>query len=258
VRTPDELNHQVAAVAATMLQVLLHLLRTWDEDPTEPVPVLLSLAGWRPASGESFPAWLARRLSHDYPELAVAGYGPHVIRALADQGRLLPILDGLDETAPEVQRAAVEALNSWMDNDIRLILTSRVEEFDAAVEAAGRALRSAVVLQPKPLTPVAVADYLGRCLPSNPAPAWTELLRPLRPGRRGAVAAGIGEQPRQVGDPRLRLAGGHGEARRSATAGAAAGPVVGPGGAADESVRRLGGGASTLGPGPSCPWWYSR
>jgi hypothetical protein len=181
------------------VQILLELLRTRDQHPGEPVPVLLSFAGWNASSGQALPDWAAARISHDYPELSAAGYGPHVVAALAGQGLILPILDGLDETPTAVQDTAVEALNRALDGDAHLILTSRTEEFSHAVKVANRVLSSAVVVEPEPLTATAAADYLARCLPPVPDPAWRDILDMLRTGAgsggMGAAFAGIATSP---------------------------------------------------------------
>ena len=181
------------------VQILLQLLRTREQHPDEPVPILLSLAGWDPSSGDQLSEWIAERIAYGYPELSAAGFGFHVVAALAAQGRILPILDGLDETPPSVQDTVVEALNRALDGDAQVILTSRTEEFSHAVEAANRALGSAVVIEPEPLTPVAAAEYLARCLPAVPYPAWQEILELLRSGvgsdGTGAAFGGVATTP---------------------------------------------------------------
>lgn len=173
------------------VQILLQLLRTRESGSAEPVPVLLSLAGWDTSSNEQLHAWVAGRITHDYPDLAAAGFRPHVIEALAAAGHVLPILDGLDETPPEMQETVIEALNRSMDGDSQLVLTSRTAEFGKAVEAAQRPLASAVVVEPEPLTPAAAAAYLRRCLPATPGPVWEDILRRLgtHNGGSGPIAA---------------------------------------------------------------------
>lgn len=173
------------------VQIILELLRTRTKESAEPVPVLLSLAGWKTSSRTRLHEWVADRIFHDYPELSAAGFGRHVVQALAAQGHVLPILDGLDEAAPDVQETVIEALNRSMDGDAQLILTSRIGEFSDAVEAAKRALTSAVVIEPEPLTAAAAADYLQSCLPPVPGQAWPDVLHRLRTGTeaRGASAA---------------------------------------------------------------------
>jgi hypothetical protein len=181
------------------VQIVLELLSTRPERSPDPVPVLVSFAGWGRRPDVGIDDWVADRIMHDYPELAAAGFGPHVIDGLVAHRHVLPVLDGLDEIELPAQVAAIGALNDSMDGDAQLILTSRTEEFGSAVASAGRALASAVVIEPDALTPRAAADYLQRCLPARPPAAWGLILRRLRGGatRRGPVAglAGIATTP---------------------------------------------------------------
>jgi hypothetical protein len=177
------------------VQILLELLRDRGEHPSEPVPVLFPLAGWRSRRDDGdLSEWIAARIVADYPELKEAGHGREVVDALIDQGRILPILDGFDEAAPEAQDSFLPALHRWMHGEAQLILTSRIKEFDEAISSSGRVLTSAVVIQPDPLTPQAAADYLERCLPPQPSETWRKLLRRLRRqrGAHGSIAA-LGE-----------------------------------------------------------------
>ncbi|MGH3623945.1 MAG: hypothetical protein ACRDQ5_19510, partial [Sciscionella sp.] len=83
------------------------------------------------------------------------------------------------------------ALNRSLAGEDQLILTSRSTEFAAAVHTVGDVLSSAVVLEPQPLDPTAAADYLRRCLPPRPGPAWEQILTTLRSSAElcGPVAA---------------------------------------------------------------------
>lgn len=162
------------------VQLLLALLATRQGQADEPVPVLLSLTGWDTSRYERLQEWLADRLAHEYPELSTAGFGPQVLKALTEQGHILPILDGLDEVATSEQAKIIMAVNRSLTAGDQLILTSRTEEFGEAVRAAGRVLISAEVIEPEPLTSSAAADYLQRCLPPRPEPTWQRILRGLR------------------------------------------------------------------------------
>lgn len=106
--------------------------------------------------------WLAERLVEDYPSLRA--FGPDVARALAEQGHILPILDGLDELPPARQPDVITALNASLIETDQLILTSRTREYDTAIAEAHRVLTAAAVIEPEPLTPAQAADYLATCL----------------------------------------------------------------------------------------------
>ncbi|MBV9163510.1 MAG: NACHT domain-containing protein, partial [Pseudonocardiales bacterium] len=165
------------------VQLLRQLLAT--RQPGEPVPVLVSLAGWNPTEEPQLRTWLAARLAENYPSLRA--FGPTMAEELAKQGHLLPILDGLDELPKPRQPKVIAALNKSLTDTDQLILTSRTTEY-TDVTKAGEMLASAAVIEPKPLTPAQAADYLTLCLPLEPAPSWCELLHRLRTGRAGHLA----------------------------------------------------------------------
>ena len=169
------------------VQILLEMLRARPEGSTEPVPVLLSAAGWDPERHTTLWDWVGERVKRDHPDLAPAGRDASIFEALAEQGHVLPVIDGLDETTPQARPTLIAAIHDALDTDTQLILTCRDEEYLAAVEAYGRVLPSAVVLQPQPLSPDAAADFVERCLPVEPDPAWRTVLQRLR-DEDGALA----------------------------------------------------------------------
>lgn len=172
------------------VQLLLALLVPRHEE--EPVPVLLPLAGWDTAAFPRLHEWLAVRLEQDYPALRAPELGPGMAQILAERGHVLPILDGLDELPPAAQARVITALNRSLGGEDQLILTSRTTEFGHAVQTAREVLHSAVVIEPDPLTPATVADYLAGCLPPRPGPVWEQILTGLRTNpvpRSGPIAA---------------------------------------------------------------------
>lgn len=174
------------------VQLLRELLAT--RQPGEPIPVLVSLAGWDPIEQPQLHTWLAARLAEDYPSLSA--FGPTTAQALAEQGHLLPILDGLDELPEPRQPEVIAALNTSLTDTDQLVLTCRTTEYTKAVTKAGDVLTSAAVIAPKPLTAAQGAEYLTHCLPPDPGPSWRDLLHQLRTGTLGhlepAVATPLG------------------------------------------------------------------
>ncbi len=136
--------------------------------PGDPVPVLLSLAGWDPER-TSFDTWLSRRLAVDYPSLRDAAV------RLVDRGMVIPVLDGLDEMPARDQ--AIPALNEVLANDRPLVLTCRSEEYEQAVAASGAALGQAAVVELSPVSGAEVAKYLtaGQVDPDRWAPVVAAL-----------------------------------------------------------------------------------
>jgi hypothetical protein len=116
-------------------QLLLDLLDHRHHHPAvpQPVPVRVNAASWNVET--HFSTWLAESLAADY------GLLPPVARKLVEDGRVLPVLDGLDEmdplgAPPKRARAAVEQLNQppWRGRPV--ILTCRAAVYDSV-----RALR---------------------------------------------------------------------------------------------------------------------
>lgn len=166
------------------VQLLRELLAT--RQPGEPVPVLVSLAGWDPGEEPQLHTWLATRLDEDYPQLST--FGPSTARALAEHGHLLPVLDGLDELPEHRRTEVIAALNRSLTDTDQLVLTSRTTEYITAITKARDVLSSAAVIAPEPLTPAQAAEYLAHCLPPDPDRTWCELLRRLRTGSAGHLA----------------------------------------------------------------------
>ena len=160
------------------VQLLLELLATLR--PGDPIPVLLSLASWDPTEWPRLHSWLAERLATDYPSLRA--FGPGIARALAEQGHILPILDGLDELPLARQPEVITALNASLTEADQLVLTSRTREYGTAVAKARKVLTAAVVIESEPLSSAQAAEYLQACLPLDPDPSWVEVLDRIRDG----------------------------------------------------------------------------
>ncbi|HEV2375279.1 MAG TPA: NACHT domain-containing protein [Streptosporangiaceae bacterium] len=175
------------------VQLLRQLLETRHSD--EPVPVLLSVAGWDTHAFPLLGDWLAVRLAQDYPALRAAGLGSNAARILADRGEILPVLDGLDELSPPVQAAVITALNRSLGDRDQLIVTSRTTEYGRAVDEARDVLTSAVVIEPDPLDPATAAGYLYRCLSPAARPVWDPVLDRLRadPAQLGGPIASLAD-----------------------------------------------------------------
>lgn len=94
----------------------------------EPVPVLLPVASWDP--DEALEAWLMRRVAEEHPTLTDRHrYGPDALARLVRGGRVLPVLDGLDEMPSQRRPAAIAALNiamAWRP----VVLTCRREAYE--------------------------------------------------------------------------------------------------------------------------------
>ncbi|WP_424185374.1 NACHT domain-containing protein [Actinokineospora sp. G85] len=159
---------------------VLDLLAT--RAPSALVPVIFGLGSWNPAE-RGLRDWLAEQLVRDHPGLAAPGpSGSTLAAALVETGRVLPVLDGFDEIAPGLHRAALAAVNRTA---LPLVLTSRPDEYRAAVEATD-VLTAAAAVELVDLTADDVADYLPRT--TRKAAGWEPVVAAVRADPGGPVA----------------------------------------------------------------------
>lgn len=170
----------------SVLAILLTLGLLADPLPGEPVPVLLTLASWNPRH-EHLDAWLARRLVEEYPGLAnTAVYGPDAGLRLVLEGRVIPVLDGLDETPPGLHAAAIDALDQAVGTGRPLVVTCRGAEYELAVQAAGSFLTRAAVVEIEPVEVEDAVEFLtARQRPGETR--WRPLVEWLRREPAGAL-----------------------------------------------------------------------
>jgi energy-coupling factor transporter ATP-binding protein EcfA2 len=169
------------------VQLLLALLPPPGQPPDGPVPVLLSLVGWSPDLQPRVQDWLIERLDQTYP--ALRAIASDSAAALVNQGRVLPVLDGLDEVAPEQRAGIITALNATLHGDAGVILTSRRAEYRSAVTDAGDVLTGAAAVAPLALTGREAAAFLRTHLPPDHDRAWDGVLNALERRRAAPLAA---------------------------------------------------------------------
>ncbi|MFD0308714.1 NACHT domain-containing protein [Streptomyces sp. NPDC127119] len=137
----------------TVLAVRFTLDVLASRDAGAPVPVVVSMSDWRPHS-ESLDTWLARYIAGHYP-------GASWARELLDAGRVIPVLDGLDEMAPPLRTAAVRRLNTDLDDGRPLLMTCRSAVY-ADVVRSSDVFTSAAVVELRPLGFETAAAHLLR------------------------------------------------------------------------------------------------
>ena len=164
--------------------------------PADPVPVIFSLGSWNPDT-TALRDWLIAQLLRDHPGLAAPGPdGATLAAALVETGRILPVLDGFDETASGLHRAALAALNA---TTLSLLVTSRVDEYRAAVESTD-VLTAAAAVVLDDLTATDLAGYLPRTTRRTGATGtvWEPVLAEVR-DRPGGDLAAVLTTPLMVG-----------------------------------------------------------
>ncbi|MEM6503658.1 MAG: NACHT domain-containing protein [Cyanobacteria bacterium P01_C01_bin.89] len=145
-----------------LLQLAKVLVARAVKDGSQPVPVLLNLSAWREKSSDHTPSWMEKLNDtpswggefSDISSWIVAdlrqkyGVRKDVAEKWIKQGRILPLLDGLNELKLERQESCVQALNKWMAEwwGMPLVVCSRSEEY--GVYKSNLNLNGAVIVQP--------------------------------------------------------------------------------------------------------------
>jgi hypothetical protein len=163
-----------AGKTTTALRLAAALAQSWQSG--QPVPVVVPLAQWD-ATAVSLQDWLVRWLSENIPLLVNRQSST---RELVNEGRLLLVLDGLDELPQGARPKAIIAINRSLVPKQRLVLTSRPAEYADAV-AAGEVLRAAAVLELQELNDAAIWEFLQTVASPTAAARWAELRESVSP-----------------------------------------------------------------------------
>ncbi len=139
-----------AGKTTTVLELARDLIARARASAHEPAPVVLALSTWR-GQHKDLMDWLVAELGLRYQ------VPKRVARTWLEEGRLVLILDGLDEVVAERRAACVDAINAFeQEHHPRgLAVTCRVAEYNALTTKLR--LRSAICLQP--LTPTQIDRY---------------------------------------------------------------------------------------------------
>lgn len=141
-----------AGKTTMLLQLVTHLLADAEQDETQPMPAVFSLATY--TDNRTLADWLIDELGNNY----------EVPRKLSRQWiettQFIPLLDGLDEVAPEHRPACAEAINAFRQQHpgVSLLVTARSRDYQAL--ATRLHMDKAIVLQP--LTPEQIDTYLAK------------------------------------------------------------------------------------------------
>ncbi|WP_289940546.1 NACHT domain-containing protein [Streptomyces sp. S.PNR 29] len=175
------------------LRLVLQILEA--RRPGDRVPVLFSLASWRPGE-QSLRSWMSERVAKDFPALsATAPSGATWATELMDH--VLPVLDGLDEMPESSRPDAIRHLNATLDLETPVILTSRTDEYRRTIESAD-VFTAAAVIELQPLSLDQLVGYLPFTTRRTNGEAhgalttkWTPVLDYLRESGTDAVAQAL-------------------------------------------------------------------
>jgi transcriptional regulator with XRE-family HTH domain len=174
----------------TVLAMLLTLALLHGPQPDEPTPVLLTLSSWNPTDQHRH-TWIVRKLAEEYPGLTnTRTYGPDAAARLVAEGRVMPVLDGLDEISPSLHAAAIDALDRAAAGGRPLVVTCRSAEYERAVRHSGTLLARAAVVEIEPVTPDDAVTFLtGRQRTGDTR--WQPVARHLADHPHGALARAL-------------------------------------------------------------------
>ncbi|MDY6941103.1 MAG: protein kinase [Cyanobacteriota bacterium] len=130
----------------TLLEVARDLLAIAETNANQPLPVIFNLSSWQGKS--SISAWLATELNRQYQVSREIG------RNWVKDGRLLLLLDGLDEVRADLRENCIAALNRFgrSHGTTEIIACSRIRDYQAL--KARLTLQAAVCLQPLTLSQI--------------------------------------------------------------------------------------------------------
>ncbi|MFS8118578.1 MAG: NACHT domain-containing protein [Microcoleus sp.] len=141
-----------AGKTTTLLELALVLVSRAQKDPSFPIPVLFELGSWKAESG-AIADWLIAQLKFKY------GISPAIGKKWLAEQKLLPLLDGLDEVETHRQNSCIQAINQFLESELKpkhLVASSSFEVYKNCQTRFK--LQAAVLL--KPLTETKIQNYL--------------------------------------------------------------------------------------------------
>lgn len=143
-------------------EIALHLVQRRQEDPHQPVPIILDLSGWNSPERE-FEEWIVAQINNTY---IIRGRSQEIISTWLDDARLVLLLDGLDAVAEELREVCVERINQLRNTKTPpgLVVTSRPSAYTTL--STPLQVRTAVHLQP--LDRRVIVDYLRTNVVDSP------------------------------------------------------------------------------------------
>lgn len=161
------------SVLAHILQSQLLTMRSWV------IPVLLPVTRWDVDKFPHLRDWLVYRLTRDFPEVWEPGNrGTPMVEQIIDGDHVLPLLDGLDEVAPQSLPKIWNALKNYSGHGA-LVLTCRTDTYSRVV-AKRDVLKSAAVIEGQRLSPADAVAYLEQSMTPRQIPRWLAVFAVLQ------------------------------------------------------------------------------
>ncbi|GAA4227608.1 hypothetical protein GCM10022254_15710 [Actinomadura meridiana] len=155
------------------------------DDTEEPVPVLVSVSGWDPAEQE-LETWIADRIADDHSYLrSTSVYGKQAPARLLALGKIIPVLDGLDELLPGPRTLAIRCVGrSTFDS---FVLTCRSADYADAARTGGALVRNATEVLLEPLRADDVTTPFFHDYETGQRRRWLPVLDRLHAGDDAAL-----------------------------------------------------------------------
>jgi predicted NACHT family NTPase len=139
---------------AMLLKLADELVKRAQDDSSHPIPVLFSLSSWN-KENQSIKDWLVEQLKEKY------GVRKDIGKHWVENQEILPLLDGLDEIAAELQEKCALKINEFLHPSHwtnPVIVCSRIQEYQQYTTL----LQLNNSLELYPFTPEQVYQYLQR------------------------------------------------------------------------------------------------
>lgn len=140
-----------AGKTTTLLELAKDLINRAQNDPDQPIPVLLDLLSWK--KSQILADWIVAELKSKY------GIQDQIGKQLIQQQKLLPLLDGLDELELRQRELCLQAINRLLvgENSVQhLVVCTPLEDYKRCKTRLR--LQGAVYL--RPLTEAQIKQYL--------------------------------------------------------------------------------------------------
>ncbi len=173
------------------LAILFTLALCKRHNGTHLVPVLLSANSWD-AEREPLEAWVIRFLDDNYSDLrSDRSYGSTALSRLVATGRVVTVLDGLDELPEDRRSEAIPAINRALNSDLGLIILCRTDEYRVAVHMAKDIIKTAAVIEAQPIDVNDVIAFLRRDISAMQKQRWQPVFDTLQRAPHGALATAL-------------------------------------------------------------------